>query len=86
MNLNAKEKKEFDRVTKLVKNMSKKKAKIRSDFPFTQTFDSRDADFTANTKTKVEAYRDAIVTRFTTAIEDLRASEDTFSGERTYNI
>lgn len=63
-----------------------KKAKIRSDFPFTQTFDSRDTDFASNTKTKVEAYRDAIVTRFTTAIEDLRASEDTFSGERTYNI
>lgn len=63
-----------------------KKAKIRSDFPYTASFDSRDSDFETNTVTKVEGYRDAIVTRFTTALTDLREMEDTFTGEKTYNI
>ena len=60
--------------------------KVRADFPLTVTFDSRDADFETSTKDKVEAYRDEIVTRFTSAIQALRAIEDTFTGERTYNI
>jgi hypothetical protein len=63
-----------------------KKAKLRSDFPYTSSFDSRDSDFSENTKIKVEGYRDAIVTRFTDAMTDLREIEDTFTGERTYNI
>jgi hypothetical protein len=63
-----------------------KKAKLRSDFPYTSSFDSRDSDFSENTKIKVEGYRDAIVARFTDAMTDLREIEDTFTGERTYNI
>lgn len=66
--------------------LAAKKAKIRSDFPFLQTFDARDEDFEENTKIKVESYRDTIVTRFTSALETLREAEDTFTGERTYNI
>lgn len=63
-----------------------KKARLRSDFPFTESFDSRDADFEENTKTKVEGYRAAIVTRMTTAFTTLRAQEDTFTSELTYNV
>jgi len=63
-----------------------KKAKVRADFPYTQYFDARDAAFEDATQTKVEAYRDAIMTRITTAFTDLREMADTFTGERTYNI
>ena len=63
-----------------------KKAKLRSDFPYTQYFDSRDTDFESATKVKVEAYRDEIITRITSAMTTLRGLSDTFSGERTYNI
>lgn len=63
-----------------------KKAKIRADFPVTQLFDSRDADFENNTKIKVEGYRDEIISRITSALTTLRDIEDTFTGERTYNI
>lgn len=63
-----------------------KTAKLRSDFPFTQTFDSRDETFSENTLTKVVGYRDAIITRITDAIEALREEADTFTGEHTYNI
>ncbi len=63
-----------------------KKAKIRSDFPFTQTFDAKSSDFETNTKTKVEAYRTEIISRITTALEELRAEEDSFTGEFTFNI
>lgn len=63
-----------------------KKARIRSDFPFTQEFDSTDSQFSSATQTKVEAYRDEIVTRFTDALETLRASQDNFVGEKTYQV
>lgn len=63
-----------------------KKGRIRSDFPFTQEFDSLSTPFDTNTQTKVEAYRDEIVDRFTTALTTVRAIADTFTGERTYNI
>lgn len=66
--------------------LPEKYVRIRSDFPFVQTFDSTSADFETNTQTKVEAYRDDIVTRFTTAITTLRAIPDTFTGEKTYTI
>lgn len=62
------------------------KAKVRADFPFTQTFDSRDTDFSTATLTKVEAYRDEIVDRFTTAMTTLRTTADAFTGEQTYNV
>ncbi len=63
-----------------------KTARIRSDFPFTQEFDSTAEDFSESTQVKVEAYRDAIVERFTTALEAVRAMADTFTGEKTYTI
>lgn len=63
-----------------------KKAKIRSDFPFTQNFDSRDSAFETNTKVKVEGYRDEIILRITNAFTTLRTNVDTFTGEKTYNI
>jgi len=63
-----------------------KTVRIRSDFPFTQDFDSTAEPFDENTQTKVEGYRDAIVDRFTTALTDLRAIPDTFTGEKAYNV
>lgn len=63
-----------------------KKAKIRSDFPYTAEFDSRDSPFDENTSTKVVAYRTEIITRITDALETLRETPDTFSGELTYNL
>ena len=63
-----------------------KKVRIRSDFPFTQEFDSLSAPFSTSTQTKVEAYRDDIVDRFETALTTVRALADTFTGEKTYNI
>lgn len=66
--------------------LATKKARIRRDFPFTQEFDSTSADFETNTQTKVEAYRDDIVDRFSTALTTLRATTDTFTGEKTYTI
>lgn len=66
--------------------LPEKTARIRSDFPFTQEFDSSAAPFDEATQTKVEGYRDAIVAAFTTAIEDLRDIPDTFTGEKTYTI
>jgi len=63
-----------------------KKAKIRSDFPYTQEFDSTSAPFDTNTQVKVEAYRDDIVDRFNDALVALRAIPDTFTGEKVYTI
>lgn len=63
-----------------------KSIKIRSDFPFVQTFDSKSEPFDVNTQTKVESYRDEIVDRFSTALLALRDMTDTFSGEKTYTI
>lgn len=63
-----------------------KKVRVRSDLPYTEEFDSRDELFETNTQVKVLAYRDEIVSRFTSAFTTLRAISDTFSGEQTYNI
>lgn len=63
-----------------------KTVRIRTDFPFTQEFDSLSEPFDTDTQTKVEGYRDAIVSRFTTAFTTLRAIPDTFTGEKTYTI
>jgi hypothetical protein len=61
-------------------------AKIRSDFPYTQYFDARDAAYSSNTQVKVLGYRDAIVTLVTAAMTTLREQADTFTSELTYNI
>jgi len=63
-----------------------KSVKIRSDFPFVQTFDSKSEPFDSNTQIKIEAYRDQIVDRFTTALLEVRNTVDSFSGEKTYTI
>jgi hypothetical protein len=63
-----------------------KKVKIRSDFPFVQTFDATADAFNTNTQDLIEYYRDTIVTRFTAALTDLRETPDTFTGEKTYTI
>lgn len=60
--------------------------KIRSDFPVRKEFDSRQTPFNTNTVTKVTAYRDAIVTKFTDAVTALRAEADSFTKESVFNI
>ena len=60
--------------------------KVISDLPYTQKFDARDADFSDNTSTKVLAYRDDFVTKFTAAFTTLRNSVDNFTGEQLYTI
>ena len=60
--------------------------RIKSEFPFTQEFDSTVAPFNTNTQTKVLGYRDAIVAAFTAALTALRANSDTFTGQQEYNI
>lgn len=63
-----------------------KSARLRSDFPYTQEFDSASAPFDENTQTKVTAYEAEILTRIDDALETLRAHVDTFTGESTYNL
>lgn len=63
-----------------------KKARIKADFPFLQEFDSKAPPFNTNTQTKVEAYREDIVERFTDALVALRETPDTFTGEKTYTV
>ncbi len=72
--------------TELEYDLPSKLAKIRSDFPYTQEFDSRSEPFDTDTQTKVEGYRDQIVGLFTDAITTLREIPDTFTGEKTYNV
>ena len=60
--------------------------KVRSDFPIRKEFDSRSAPFDTNTLTKVNAYKDEIQTRFTSAFTTLRANSDTFTGEEIDNV
>jgi glutathionyl-hydroquinone reductase len=60
--------------------------KIKSGLPYTAEFDSKDAPFDTNTQQKVENYREEIISRISTAFDDLRTFSDTFSGEKTYNI
>jgi hypothetical protein len=60
--------------------------KIRSGLPYTHEFDSRTAPFDTHTQEKAEAYQAVFVSRYTQALIDLRANEDTFSGEYLINI
>lgn len=60
--------------------------KIRSGLPYTQEFDSRTVPFNTHTQEKAEAYQTAFVARYTQALAELRANEDTFSGEYLVNI
>lgn len=63
-----------------------KKAKVRTDFPYTQQFDARSPEFEEDTLIKANAYRDAIVERFIDAFAELRSKPDTFTGEQVYKI
>lgn len=60
--------------------------KIRSDFPYEQDFDSTATPFDTNTQTKVEGWRDAVLSLIDTAITTLRANVDTFTAEITHQI
>ena len=60
--------------------------RVRSDLPLTVSFDSRDADFTDNTITKVDAFVSDITGRFNTAFTTLRANSDAFTAEVVENI
>lgn len=63
-----------------------KLVKIRSDFPIRQEFDSRQTPFDTNTVTKVNSFRDAVVSRFSSAVSTLRGLSDTYTNESVYNI
>lgn len=58
--------------------------RIRSDFPYTQRFDSRDVPFDTNTLTKVGAWKTDVLSRLDDAITTLLANVDSFSGEEVY--
>lgn len=60
--------------------------KIRSGFPVRKEFDSRSSPFDTNTLIKVNAYKDEIQLRFSTAFTDLRANTDTFTSEEIDNV
>lgn len=60
--------------------------KIRSGLPFTQEFDSKSEMFQDYTKEKALRYQDAFTARYTTAIENLRSNQDSFSGEYLINL
>jgi hypothetical protein len=66
--------------------LPEKHVRVRTDFPFTQSFDAKDTVFLENTETKVEAFETEIVSRFTLAFTTLRENDDTFNGEAIYNV
>jgi hypothetical protein len=59
---------------------------IVSELPYTRTFDSNSAPFNVNTQLKAQAYQDAIVASYTSALGTLRAQADTFTGEYLFNL
>lgn len=60
--------------------------KIRSDFPYTQKFDSRDAAFSTNTSVKANAWKDAILDSINDSVTTLLATNDGFTGEEISNF
>ena len=60
--------------------------KVRSDFPYTQQFDSKTATFGTNTQVKVVAFQEDFVGKYTSAFIALRENADTFTGEFIENI
>lgn len=66
--------------------LPEKTIKLGSGFPYLAEFDSETEPFDTNTKTKVEAYRDEILSRIDDAFETLRDQVDTFTGEHLHNI
>jgi hypothetical protein len=60
--------------------------KIRSGLPYTHEFDSRTTPFNTHTQEKAEAFQALFISRYTQALVELRANEDTFTGEYLINI
>lgn len=63
-----------------------KYVKVISGLPFTQEFDSTTEPFNTATQTKAEAFQAAFIEKYATAIAELRANQDTFTGETIVNI
>jgi uncharacterized protein YceK len=60
--------------------------RIKTDLPYAQTFDTTSAPFDTATQIKAEAYQTAFVERYVQAVSDLRANNDTFTGEFLVNL
>lgn len=60
--------------------------RIRSDFPYTRTFDSKGTPFDTNILVKTASYETAITTAFTDAFTTLRANNDAYTGEVITNV
>jgi hypothetical protein len=67
-------------------SLPEKFIRVRTDLPFTQTFDSKSSTFAANTQAKAELFEAAFVERYSEAFSSLRALNDTFTGEAIVNI
>lgn len=59
---------------------------VRTDMPYTQTFDSKSADFLTSTQAKALLYEDTFISRYQAAFTTLRSLTDTFSGERVVTL
>jgi hypothetical protein len=59
---------------------------IRTDMPYTQSFDSKSPDFSTATQAKALLYEQTFVTRYQAAFVALRTLTDTFSGERVVTL
>ena len=60
--------------------------RVRTDLPFTQTFDSTSAPFDTNTQVKAQAFQDTFVANYAAAFTALRSTPDTFTGEYLFNV
>jgi hypothetical protein len=60
--------------------------RVRTDLPYTQEFDSKSPEYTANTQVKALAFQTAFVAAYNGAFTTLRANADTFTGEFLENI
>jgi hypothetical protein len=60
--------------------------RVRTDLPFTQTFDATTSPFNTNTQVKAQAFQDAFVANYTAAFVTLRATPDTFTGQYLFNV
>jgi hypothetical protein len=66
--------------------LPEKYVRVRTDLPFTQSFDSTTAPFNTNTLIKAQAFQDTFVDRYAAAFAALRAKADTFTGEYLFNV
>jgi hypothetical protein len=59
---------------------------VRTEMPYTQTFDSKSPDFLVATQAKALVYENTFITRYQQAFTTLRSLTDTFSGERVVTL